>query len=139
MPPEIILKLFKYLSPRDLCWCAQVHSLFSKIAFDGCLWQHLQPVRWLTGQWKFHLPTAYDEKSLEDLADNGCEDEQEVVNHSLTLPTIQRLYDFVCNLLPKVGAHVKSLSLAHAGRMEIKYVRRYVVEEYWCTSNDCCS
>lgn len=125
MPSEIILKVFRYLSPRDLCRCAQVHSLFSKIAFDGSLWQHLHPVKWLTGQWQFHLPTAYDEKSLESLANDGCEDEQEITNHSLTLPKIQLLYDFVCNLLPKVGVHVASLSLAHAGRMEIKYVRLY--------------
>lgn len=96
---------------------------FSKIAFDGTLWQHLHPVKWLTGEWRFHLPTAYDEGSLEELASNGCEDEQEISNHLPTLPTIQPLYDFVCNLLPKVGAHVSSLSLAHAGRMEIKYVR----------------
>ena len=100
-----------------------MHSLFSKIAFDGGLWQHLHPVRWLTGQWQFHLPTAYDEKSLEDLANDGYEDD---ANPSLTLPKIQLLYDFVCNLLPKVGVHVASLSLAHAGRMEIKYVRLYI-------------
>lgn len=122
MPPEIILKVFKYLSPRDLCRCAQVNSFFSKIAFDGVLWQHLHPVKWLSGEWKFHPPTAYDEESLEDLANNGCEDEQD---QPPTLSTIQLLNEFVCNLLPKVGVHVLSLSLAHAGRMEIKYVSIY--------------
>ena len=113
--------MFKYLSPRDLCRCAQVNSLFSKIAFDGTLWQHLHPVRWLKGQWKFHMPTAYDEDALENLASDDCD--EDTTGHSLTLPTIQLLYDFVCYLLPKVGSHVSSLSLAHAGRMEIKYVR----------------
>lgn len=119
--------MFKYLSPRDLCRCAQVNLLFSKIAFDGTLWHDLHPVKWLTGQWKFHLPMTYDEKSLEDLANNGCEDEQENTNTncSLTSPVIQRLYDFVCHLLPKVGSQVKSLNLAHAGRVEIKYVSYY--------------
>ena len=77
-------------------------------------------MEWLTGRWKFYSPPAYDEKSLEDLANDSCEDEQEITNQ---LPVIQLLYDFVCNLLPKVGVHVKSLSLACAGRMEIKYVR----------------
>ena len=126
LPPEIILKVFRYLSPRDLCRCAQVNSIFSKIAFDGTLWQHLHPVKWLMGEWKFCLPTAYDEGSLEELANNGCEDEQEeITNHLPTLPKIHLLYEFVCHLLPKVGSRVISLSLAHAGRMEIKYVSLY--------------
>jgi len=120
LPPEIILKVFKYLSPQDLCRCAQVNLLFSKVAFDGMLWQHVHPVKWLTDQWKFHPPIVYDEKSLEDLANNGSESDEE--NNSLSLSMIQRLYDIVCYLLPKVGTHVKSLNLAHAGRIEIKYV-----------------
>lgn len=120
MPSEIILKVLKYLSPRDLCRCAQVNLLFSTIAFDGMLWQHVHPVKWLTGQWKFHQPIAYDEESLENLASNGNEGEEE--NNSLSLLMVQRLYDTVCHLLPKVGTHVKSLNLAHAGRIEIKYV-----------------
>jgi len=82
LPPEIILKVFKYLSPRDLCRCAQVHSLFSKVAYDGSLWRHLHPVEWLTGRWKFRSLPTYDKKSLEDLANDGCGGELEITNQS---------------------------------------------------------
>ena len=78
-------------------------------------------MRWLKGQWTFHKPTAYDEEGLESITNDDCDDD--TTDNSLTLPTIQLVYDFVCNVLPKVGTHVSSLSLAHAGRMEIKYVR----------------
>jgi len=116
LPPEVILQVFKYLSPQDLCHCAQVNSVFSKAAFDGSLWHHLHPVKWFLGNWKFLPPRGLDLQQLD------CDEETENINSDNVSLTV-KLCDFVRHLLPKVGEHVKTLDLAHAGRMEIKYVR----------------
>jgi F-box/leucine-rich repeat protein 5 len=47
LPTELLLKIFSYLSPRDLCRCAQVCRQWSEVSWDGLLWQQLHPVRWI--------------------------------------------------------------------------------------------
>ena len=117
VPPEVLLQIFKYLSPQDLCRCAQVNTVFSKAAFDSSLWHHLHPVKWFTGNWKFLPPRHLNLQQLED----DCDEEDTSNNDSISLTV--RLCDFVRHLLPKIGEHVKTLDLARAGRMDIKYVR----------------
>lgn len=50
LPTEIILRLFHYLGPEDLCRCSQVCSSWSELAKTGSLWRHLYPVRWARGK-----------------------------------------------------------------------------------------
>ena len=126
VPPEVLLQIFKYLSPQDLCRCAQVNPVFSKAAFDGSLWHHLHPVKWFSGNWKFLPPRGLN---LQQLAEDDCDDCDENINSDNVLLTV-RLCDFVRHLLPKVGEHVKTLDLAHAGRMDIKYVRMSTRHEF---------
>lgn len=53
-PPEITLKIFSYLGPKDLCHCAQVCQKWSHSARDGDLWRELYPVRWIFKKdWRF--------------------------------------------------------------------------------------
>lgn len=49
LPTEILLRLFHYLGPDDLCRCSQVCSSWSELAKTGSLWRHLYPVRWARG------------------------------------------------------------------------------------------
>lgn len=67
LPTEIMLRLFHYLGPEDLCRCSQVCSSWSDLAKTGSLWRHLYPVRWARGR----LLTAVDylkEQNIADLA-----------------------------------------------------------------------
>lgn len=50
LPTEIMLRLFHYLGPEDLCRCSQVCSSWSELAKTGSLWRHLYPVRWARGR-----------------------------------------------------------------------------------------
>lgn len=49
LPAEIMLRLFHYLGPVDLCRCSQVCSAWSDLVKTGSLWRHLYPVRWARG------------------------------------------------------------------------------------------
>ena len=56
LPPEVLLKIFSYLSPQDLLRLASLHSKLDKTAFDGSLWHNLHPVAWAKGQRKLSAP-----------------------------------------------------------------------------------
>ncbi|XP_066019201.1 F-box only protein 15 isoform X2 [Pocillopora verrucosa] len=43
IPEEVILKIFKYLSPSELLVCAQVCHKWSAVSQDSCLWEPLLP------------------------------------------------------------------------------------------------
>ena len=61
LPDETLLKIFSYVSPKDLCHCAQVSHLWSKIAHDSSLWQELHPVRWIfQNDWRRGLDVYED-------------------------------------------------------------------------------
>lgn len=64
LPTEIMLRLFHYLSPEDLCRCSQVCSSWSELAKTGSLWRHLFPVRWARGE---SLITAVSRVSCNDV------------------------------------------------------------------------
>ncbi|KAG9331563.1 hypothetical protein JZ751_018835 [Albula glossodonta] len=51
LPPEVLLKVFQYLSPEDLCHCGQVCTSWAQLAKTGSLWRHLYPVRWARGEY----------------------------------------------------------------------------------------
>lgn len=53
LPPEVMVTIFSYLNPQELCQCSQVSTAWSQLAKTGSLWKHLYPVRWARG--KLHL------------------------------------------------------------------------------------
>jgi hypothetical protein len=56
-PPEITIKIFLYLNPKDLCRTSQVCRSWSTLAKDGQLWKKLFPVRWIfRNDWRFGVP-----------------------------------------------------------------------------------
>ncbi|XP_059531164.1 F-box/LRR-repeat protein 5 isoform X2 [Myotis daubentonii] len=46
LPPEVMLSIFSYLNPQELCRCSQVSTKWSQLAKTGSLWKHLYPVHW---------------------------------------------------------------------------------------------
>lgn len=56
LPSEIMLTVFSYLNPQELCRCSQVSTKWSQLAKTGSLWKHLYPVHWARGKWlKFQM------------------------------------------------------------------------------------
>lgn len=50
LPPEIILKIFSHLNPRDLCRAAQVCKDWNRFCLDPALWPRILPVQWARGE-----------------------------------------------------------------------------------------
>nr|AAH52101.1 Fbxl5-prov protein [Xenopus laevis] len=50
LPPEVMLNIFSYLNPQDLCRCSQVNTKWAQLAKTGSLWRHLYPVLWARGE-----------------------------------------------------------------------------------------
>lgn len=69
-PPEVTIKIFSFLNPRDLCRAAQVCVSWSNLAKDGQLWKKLHPVRWIYhNDWRFAIDDV-------ELCDCNCEVEE---------------------------------------------------------------
>ncbi|XP_014024730.1 F-box/LRR-repeat protein 5-like isoform X1 [Salmo salar] len=143
LPTEILLHLFRYLGPEDLCHCGQVSSAWSDLAKTGSLWRHLYPVRWARGdhyrgppadlnqepdeEWVNSLQDEgkayqeWDEDADVDESDDTCED-------SLAISSAQRekklLNEMIQNLLPAVGSSVRSIVLAYSSTVSSKMVRQ---------------
>ena len=56
LPPEILLRVLSYLSPSELFSLSHLHSSLHTLTFDGSLWTHLHPVRWVHAQRTFYRP-----------------------------------------------------------------------------------
>ncbi|XP_071010464.1 F-box/LRR-repeat protein 5 [Oncorhynchus clarkii lewisi] len=143
LPTEVLLCLFRYLGPEDLCHCGQVCSAWSDLAKTGSLWRHLYPVRWARGdyyrgppddlnqepdeEWVKSLQDEgkayqeWDEDADVDESDASCED-------SLAISAAQRekklLNGMIQNLLPAVGSSVRSIVLAYSSTVSSKMVRQ---------------
>ena len=61
LPSEVLLKIFGYLQPKELCSCAQVCKSWSVVAVDGSLWETLHPARWARGNWTFGTRGSSDD------------------------------------------------------------------------------
>eukprot|EP00731_Ephydatia_muelleri_P001172 Em0001g1172a len=137
LPPEVLVKIFSYLSPVDLCHLSQSHTSLRGVAFNGSLWQHLHPVRWANENIRFFRPPcgdpsydAYLENSTakhlmsvegrvnanlrmrEEVMEEYCEREARVLTAVLE------------HLLPRVGPHVRTLDLAHGKAVSNEIVFR---------------
>ncbi|MGH0154482.1 UNVERIFIED_CONTAM: hypothetical protein FKN15_054017 [Acipenser sinensis] len=142
LPPEVILKVFRYLSPVELCRCSQVCTDWSVLAKTGSLWKHLHPVRWARGDYYSRPPGELDlepedwVKNREDESkahqewdeDADIDDSEEAAEDSPAINTAQRekhlLNGMIKNLLPVVGPSVKSLILAYSSAVSSKMIRQ---------------
>uniref|UniRef100_A0A3B4T4R6 F-box/LRR-repeat protein 5 n=1 Tax=Seriola dumerili TaxID=41447 RepID=A0A3B4T4R6_SERDU len=145
LPTEIMLRLFHYLGPEDLCRCSQVCSSWSGLAKTGSLWRHLYPVRWARGDYYSGPPGEFDQepddewvksrqnegRAYQEWDEDADVDESDVSGHTvgfLAISTAQRekrlLNGIIQNLLPAVGPSVKSIVLAYSSTVSSKMVRQ---------------
>ncbi|XP_060934067.1 F-box/LRR-repeat protein 5 isoform X1 [Limanda limanda] len=145
LPTEIMLRLFYYLGPQDLCRCSQVCSSWSELAKTGSLWRHLYPVRWARGdnycgppgdlyqepddEWVKSLQN--EGRAYQEWDEDADVDESDVSDHSggsLAIDNALRekklLNGIIQNLLPAVGPSVKSIVLAYSSTVSSKMVRQ---------------
>ncbi|MBN3322098.1 FBXL5 protein, partial [Atractosteus spatula] len=143
LPPEVLLKVFRHLSPEDLCRCSRVCSSWSQVVKTGSLWKHLYPVDWARGNFNRGPPGDLDQepddewrKSREDEnkayqewdEDADIDESEEGWENSPAVNVVQKekslLYGMVQHLLPVVGPSVKSLVLAYSSTVSSKMVRQ---------------
>lgn len=145
LPTEIMLRLFHYLGPEDLCRCSQVCSSWSELAKTGSLWRHLYPVRWARGDYYNGPPGELDQepdeewvksrqnegRAYQEWDEDADVDESDVsgqIEGSLAISTAKRekrlLNGIIQNLLPAVGPSVKSIVLAYSSTVSSKMVRQ---------------
>ncbi|XP_077389618.1 F-box/LRR-repeat protein 5 isoform X2 [Festucalex cinctus] len=148
LPAEVVLRIFRYLDPQDLCRCSQVCAFWSELAKTGSLWRHLYPVRWARGDFCNGRPGDGDgdgdadqepddgwlksrEKEVrayQEWDEDADIDESDERGDSSAISTAQRekrlLNGIVRHLLPAVGQHVKSLVLAYGSTVSSKMVRQ---------------
>ncbi|XP_053286150.1 F-box/LRR-repeat protein 5 isoform X1 [Pleuronectes platessa] len=145
LPTEIMLRLFHYLGPQDLCRCSQVCSSWSELSKTGSLWRHLYPVRWARGDNYCGPPgELYQEpddewvksrqnegRAYQEYDEDADVDESDVSDHSvgsLAINNARRekklLNGIIQNLLPAVGPSVKSIVLAYSSTVSSKMVRQ---------------
>ncbi|XP_051517379.1 F-box/LRR-repeat protein 5 isoform X1 [Myxocyprinus asiaticus] len=143
LPQEVLLRVFWYLSPVDLCRCWQVCSIWAQVAKTGSLWRHLYPVRWARCDYYCGPPGELDQepdeewvKSLQNEGrayqewdeDADVDESEEASEDSPAISAVQRekklLNGIIQNLLPTVGPSVRSLSLAYSSAVSSKMVRQ---------------
>uniref|UniRef100_A0A8C8RZ14 F-box/LRR-repeat protein 5 n=1 Tax=Pelusios castaneus TaxID=367368 RepID=A0A8C8RZ14_9SAUR len=143
LPPEVMLTVFSYLNPQELCRCSQVSAKWSHLVKTGSLWKHLYPVHWARGDW-FSGPAADlddepDEEWVKNRKDEGrafqewdedadIDESEEAAEESLAINIVQMekrlLHGLIHNVLPHVGTSVKTLVLAYSSAVSNKMVRQ---------------
>jgi len=124
LPYEILLKIFKYLQPKDLCRCAQVSKFWSVVALDMNLWSVLHPSKWGRGDFTFGQQSSNDfncdcepnynllEYRDSDMDEStACDSEGEDAGSSEHIKESRILLGIARYLLPKIGKGVKTLVL----------------------------
>ncbi|KAK7919321.1 hypothetical protein WMY93_010605 [Mugilogobius chulae] len=145
LPTEIMLRLFRYLGPEDLCRCSQVCSSWSELAKTGSLWRHLYPVHWARGDYYNGPPGDQDQEPDDDWVksrqkeglayqewdEDADMDESDGSGQSdgyKAITNAQRekrlLNGLIHHLLPAVGSSVKTIVLAYSSTVSSKMVRQ---------------
>ncbi|XP_008944936.1 PREDICTED: F-box/LRR-repeat protein 5, partial [Merops nubicus] len=143
LPPEVMLTIFSYLNPQELCQCSQVSTEWSQLAKTGSLWKHLYPVRWARGDWysgpAADLEMEPDEEWVKNRQDESrafqewdedadIDESEEAAEDSLAINIAQMekrlLHGLIHNVLPHVGSSVKTLVLAYSSAVSSKMVRQ---------------
>ncbi|XP_026531649.1 F-box/LRR-repeat protein 5 [Notechis scutatus] len=142
LPSEVMLTIFTYLSPQELCRCSQVSSKWSQLAKTGFLWKHLYPVHWARGNWSRGPPGDLDTEPDEEWVKNRKDESQafqewdedadideseENGEESSAISIVQKekdlLQGIIHNILPRVGSSVKTIVLAYSSALSNKMVR----------------
>ena len=55
LPTEVMMKIFLYLNPRELCRSAQVSKRWNALAMDGSNWKVIRPVQWFRGRYDYKV------------------------------------------------------------------------------------
>ncbi|KAM6963079.1 F-box/LRR-repeat protein 5 [Aplochiton taeniatus] len=143
LPTEVLLRLFSYLGPEDLCHCSQVCSTWGQLTKTGSLWRNVYPVRWARGDYYRGPPGDADQEPDEEwvkgLQDEGrayqkrdedadVDESDESLEDSLAIKAAQRekklLEAFIQSLLPTVGSSVRTMVLAYSSTVSSKMVRQ---------------
>ncbi|KAM9677484.1 F-box/LRR-repeat protein 5 isoform 2-T2 [Trichechus inunguis] len=143
LPPEVMLSIFSYLNPQELCRCSQVSTKWSQLAKTGSLWKHLYPVHWARGDWysgpATELDTEPDEEWVKNRKDESrafqewdedadIDESEESAEESIAISIAQMekrlLHGLIHNVLPYVGPSVKTLVLAYSSAVSSKMVRQ---------------
>ncbi|XP_017566971.2 F-box/LRR-repeat protein 5 isoform X3 [Pygocentrus nattereri] len=143
LPEEVLVRLFQFLGPEDLCRCSQVCSTWAQVVKTGLLWRHLYPVRWARGDYYCGGPGELDqdpdEEWVRNLEEEGrayqewdedadVDESEEACEDSLAISTVRRekklLNGMIQNLLPAVGPSVRTVSLAYSAAVSSKMVRQ---------------
>ncbi|TSL61159.1 F-box/LRR-repeat protein 5 [Bagarius yarrelli] len=133
LPQEVMVRLFRYLGPDDLCRCSQVCRPWAEAVKTGSLWRHLYPVRWARGDYYRGPPGETDQDPDEDWVRNlqeegrayqewdedaDVDESEEACEESLAIGAVRKekklLNGMIQNLLPEVGSSVRTLSLAYS-------------------------
>ncbi|XP_066429359.1 F-box/LRR-repeat protein 5 [Eleutherodactylus coqui] len=145
LPPEVMVKIFSYLNPQELCRCSQVNIKWAQLAKAGSLWKHLYPVLWARGNWyngaAAHLDTEPDEDWISSRKDESRafqewdedadideseepEDDDGYSSISVAQQEKELLQGLMQNLLPSIGHSVKTLVLAYSSAASSKMIRQ---------------
>ncbi|XP_030047067.1 F-box/LRR-repeat protein 5 [Microcaecilia unicolor] len=143
LPLEVVLKIFSYLNPQDLCRCSQVNTKWSQLTKTGCLWKHLYPVLWARGDWyngpAAGLDTEPDDEWVQSRKnesrayqewdeDADIDESEDAAEESEAITIAQRekylLHGVIHNVLPYVGSSVKTLVLAYSSAVCSKTVQQ---------------
>ncbi|XP_072784116.1 F-box/LRR-repeat protein 5 isoform X2 [Taeniopygia guttata] len=143
LPPEVMVTIFSYLNPQELCQCSQVSTEWSQLAKTGSLWKHLYPVRWARGDWysgpAADTETEPDEEWVKNRKDESrafqewdedadIDESEEAAEDSLAINIAQMekrlLHGLIHHVLPLVGSSVKTLVLAYSSAVSTKMVRQ---------------
>ncbi|KAE8629190.1 hypothetical protein XENTR_v10000390 [Xenopus tropicalis] len=143
LPPEVMLNIFSYLNPQDLCRCSQVNTKWAQLARTGSLWRHLYPVLWARGDWYSGPPTHLDNEPDEDWIsrrkdesrayqewdeDADIDESEETGEDDPSISVAQRekelLNSLVHYILPYIGHSVKTLVLAYSSATSNKVIRQ---------------
>ncbi|XP_072423710.1 F-box/LRR-repeat protein 5 isoform X1 [Chiloscyllium punctatum] len=140
LPPEVLLKIFAYLNPLELCRSRQVNARWAKMAGAASLWRHLYPVAWARGDW-YNGPPGTISSAPDDPCESEGEDHspswdedadideseesrQEVWPLRKAQREAQLLQAVIHYLLPQVGAAVRTLVLAYSSTLSSQMVRQ---------------
>ncbi|KAK4299223.1 hypothetical protein Pmani_028485 [Petrolisthes manimaculis] len=119
LPVEVLVEIFRYLTPPDLCYCAQVSHTWNAAAFAPSLWSSLYPVQWARGIWvpyNVGLCGVLEEEAGRGLGvgqakwdEDADVDESEQQPDPLITREYELFHSLVTWVLPRVGCGVTTL------------------------------
>ncbi|XP_065829248.1 F-box/LRR-repeat protein 5-like [Oscarella lobularis] len=129
LPPEVWLRVFQFLGPKDLLRCGMVSKSWNAVSRDSSLWTNVCPKKWARGDWTFQIASMSEEEEAEteiaslELDWKKSDDEEEEKSGKI-LSEIRILDGLVKHLLPRVGWSVRKLDLSGSTALTNGYLRQ---------------